>query len=156
MSLYCGHCGSQSHFTLDCAKKHLTFVPPPEKEPVFELKPRWPGAPKICTFANLPAFETATAMLNYNGLFGTKIDKKWKCKVCKGWHYLATPRSPSGDSSGHSRRSGPIPGYVKYFRRASSVQISRMGDLQISKTEPKKKVELPRKEKVKSKEGNLL
>lgn len=155
MSFYCGHCGSQNHLTNDCSKKHLTFIPPKEeeperavkpekeKEPIFELKLRWPGAPKICTFANLPAFETQKEMDKFHGQFHTTIRHKWKCDACNCWHYITEFKSE-------------IPANCRYFKRAASIQTSRMDFLPMQKEEPKKRVELPRKPKVKSKERELI
>lgn len=73
---------------------------------LFEPKPRWLGAPKICLKENLPAFETwkkADAFHEANSP-GSRYVRQWQCSFCDCWHYLAKPRPPSGDSSGSSRR----------------------------------------------------
>lgn len=67
--------------------------------------PRWPGGPEICTLENLPRFETwkeAEAFHEKNAP-GARIIRKGVCKFCGGWHYVAKPRPPSGDSSGTGR-----------------------------------------------------
>lgn len=96
MSFWCKHCGSRNHLAFDCSKKHLTYQPtaeeagelkakepkpeppkPSEPEPMFEAKPRFKGCPPICTFANLPSFETEVKAIKWASQFeGHSVKKK--------------------------------------------------------------------------------
>jgi hypothetical protein len=59
---------------------------------------RWPGAPPVCTKANLPAFATAKEAVDFNESNGhPPILKSWRCRACGGWHYYSGAR---GDSNG--------------------------------------------------------
>lgn len=67
--------------------------------------PRWPGGPKICKAENLPAFQTVKEMAAFHdSLPGVKTLTVKLCPVCDCYHAYTKPRSPSGDSSGSSRR----------------------------------------------------
>lgn len=71
---------------------------------VFEPKPRWPGAPKICIKENLPAFESEAKLKKYaNELPAMSIVDTWKCEHCGWLHYHESMRPPSGSSAGKSR-----------------------------------------------------
>jgi hypothetical protein len=78
-------------------------------EQKFEEKPRWPGAPKICLHANLPAFLTWGDASAFNDSLGSKaIQLKWNCWFCGYWHYWSKESAPAGQSSGTTRES-PVP-----------------------------------------------
>jgi hypothetical protein len=73
---------------------------------LFEEKPRWPGAPKICIEKNLPAFETRTDLDTYMNRYaptGFVIVRLGKCPACKRWHRWAIHEGPSGGSNGDTR-----------------------------------------------------
>lgn len=70
-------------------------------------KARWPGGPKICSVANLPAFETEGALrafLKANGP-SCKVVKEWQCEACGHWHAKTRAPDPAGGSSGTGRGS---------------------------------------------------
>ena len=76
-------------------------------KPVFELKPRWAGAPPICLKARLPAFPTKEAYQYWherNGP-GVIVKRVWLCDWCNHYHADTVAPSPSGDSSGTGRGS---------------------------------------------------
>jgi len=56
---------------------------------VFEDQLRWPGAPPICLYENLPAFLDRSEMLQFHDDTNpsTTITLYWRCKVCKHLHY---------------------------------------------------------------------
>lgn len=70
--------------------------------------PRWPGGPPICPAANLPAFPDEAASLRFHETNspGSRVYRRWQCRQCGRWHYLALPCSPAGDSSGKAHRGG--------------------------------------------------
>jgi len=58
--------------------------------------PRWPGGPKICIVANLPAFETEADAMQFNGgEHPLPVLARWQCQSCGGWHYWSTSRTDS-------------------------------------------------------------
>lgn len=69
--------------------------------------PRWPNGPQICSVVNLPAFETEAELDKFNAANGPscKVDRKWLCEHCEGWHCDVTAPDPSGGSSGTGRSS---------------------------------------------------
>lgn len=68
--------------------------------------PRWKGGPPICPDENLPAFVDATEAKGFHARCcpGSRVTRSWHCRFCGHIHFEAKPRSPSGDSSGSSRR----------------------------------------------------
>lgn len=70
------------------------------------LSPRWPGAPPICETHNLPCFESREDAYVYIARYcpGAKVFRMGTCSSTGKIHFCAKPRSPSGDSSGSSRR----------------------------------------------------
>lgn len=73
-------------------------------EEIFEKKPRWPGAPKICIYENMLAFETEKELNAFNDTCASpQIVEKWICKACGCYHYVAKPTPPAGASSGTGR-----------------------------------------------------
>ena len=76
---------------------------------LFEKKPRWIGAPKICIYENRPAFKTEKEMKAFqdaNNPSGSML-LKWECGICKHWHYQAAVPAPAGSSSGNARAFTP-------------------------------------------------
>lgn len=76
-------------------------------KPVFEAKPRWPGAPPICLKARLPAFLTREDYNRWherNGP-GCTVKRVWKCDYCQHWHADTVAPDPTGGSSGTGRSS---------------------------------------------------
>lgn len=66
-------------------------------------EPLWPGGPPICSFSNLPAFETESELKAFmDQHFGSAL-AKWRCIYCQCWHYWAKPHPPSGSSNGDER-----------------------------------------------------
>ena len=59
----------------------------------FLDSPRWPGGPRICIVANLPAFETEGEARHFNVSNGPEhpalILSMWQCSSCNGFHYWA-------------------------------------------------------------------
>ncbi len=120
---WCGRCGSRNHKEYDCtttgqyvptatdlaslqedpgpapepgiaAKVQVASVP----EPVFEVKPRWPGAPLLCTAANLFSFADEAGVAKWrarNCLHGS-VRRVWECKDCGGVHYESVPMQENG------------------------------------------------------------
>lgn len=83
---------------------------------IFEINPRWPDAPPICIYENLPAFKTEKELSNYKDSSNplTSIYEKWKCEKCGCYHYLASGPAPAGASSGNARSFTPqVPQYRK-------------------------------------------
>lgn len=76
---------------------------------LFESKPRWPGAPKICLAANLPAFATRKEMKTFQDAHCGSALKQWECDACGCFHYDAKPHAPAGGSSGNERRAANCP-----------------------------------------------
>ncbi len=56
---------------------------------LFESKPRWIGAPKICIAENLPAFKDEKELGKFveTNSPGANISEKWKCDICGHWHF---------------------------------------------------------------------
>lgn len=73
----------------------------------FEAKPRWPGAPRICRTANLPAFDTLADYAKWEGANcpNTKVIFKWKCSRCGCYHVWSVGGDPAGSSGGTGRSS---------------------------------------------------
>lgn len=86
---------------------------------LFESKPRWPGAPKICVFENLPAFEDDRALKAFNETCGDHgVLLKWRCTSCGCLHFYADPPAPAGGSSGTKRvYVHPVPRSAREFQR---------------------------------------
>lgn len=83
---------------------------------MFEETPRWPGAPPVCLYENLPAFASIddTKLYQDANCPGVKIGETWQCGRCGIWHFTATDYPPSGSSSGNQRPSkAPVPRYKK-------------------------------------------
>lgn len=60
---------------------------------IFEPFLRWPGAPRTCLHANLPAFDTLAAMNTFfekNGPSCKKV-RAWKCGACGKYHMETKP-----------------------------------------------------------------
>jgi len=71
----------------------------------FLNPPRWPGGPKICIVANLPAFETEADAIASNERNGhLPILVRWHCKSCGGFHQFVTGYPT--DSNGAYRSEG--------------------------------------------------
>ena len=71
----------------------------PRSASLFEAVPRWPGAPKVCEYENLPAFDSAkdaAAFLREVSPNQHAIEQ-WECPVCGKWHML-TGSPPIGHS----------------------------------------------------------
>lgn len=68
-------------------------------------KPRWPGGPKICPLANLPAFTTSDALRSFlkNNGPSCKVVLEWECTGCGHWHAETSAPDPAGASSGNGR-----------------------------------------------------
>ena len=150
---YCLRCGSLNHSEFDCTKPPgTTFTPPPASPaaaaapapasvlptpdpplaapgPVFEAGERYRGCPPICTSANLPHFKTEDELNRWRTMperDGHKLQKKWACRACGGWHYLARPRGPSGSSSDTERDSQyPHPNFRPFMTEATRQRIDR-------------------------------
>lgn len=75
--------------------------------PLFEAKPRWPGAPPICIATNRLAHKSKEAWQEFydTNCPRLKIIKLWVCEVCGCWHSIGVAPDPSGDSSGTGRSS---------------------------------------------------
>lgn len=105
----CEFCGSPNHASFDCSKRAGRPVATPEapKVQVFEDKPRWPGAPRICALANLPAFMDRAEAMDFHERVGpgNHVLKVWECQHCGQVHYSIRPRAPTGESSGSGRDS---------------------------------------------------
>jgi len=78
-------------------------------DPLFEPIPRWPGAPPICTYENLPAFDDLGQAQKYAeaNCGSCSIYLKWTCPSCKKLHVAITPPAVSGGSSGNARAFTP-------------------------------------------------
>ena len=85
---------------------------------LFEIKPRWPNAPLICKYENLPAFNSVDILLRYHeqNCPAAKITEKWLCEACKSYHFIAIPPQPAGTTSGTAREF--IPRTPRYKREA--------------------------------------
>lgn len=74
----------------------------------LEKKLRWPKAPQICTYENLPAFANAKDLKKYfEELPSVSVVRTWECEKCEGLHALTKPPSPAGQSSGAGRSYEP-------------------------------------------------
>lgn len=78
-----------------------------KRKDLFEAKPRWPGAPKMCLHANLPAFKTTKDWDQFHATNspGNKVVRVWLCEVCEHWHAWTIACDPAGGSSGTGRSS---------------------------------------------------
>lgn len=84
--------------------------------PRFEAVPRWPGAPPICEYENLPAFKDEKQLNQFKEANSpaTSIYEKWFCEKCEHWHFLASGPAPAGMSSGTGRAFTPtVPRYLQ-------------------------------------------
>lgn len=79
---------------------------------IFESTPRWPGAPRICLEANLPAFDTPGDAKDWfeTRAPGVHMESPKLCMFCGLFHCGSAARGPAGESSGSSR-------YQKHKRR---------------------------------------
>jgi hypothetical protein len=93
---------------------------------IFESKPRWQGAPKICIAANLPAFATRKEMKAFQNANASSAVAEWECDACGCFHYDAKPPAPAGSSSGNERRRFPDAerDEVTQWRRERSKRIA--------------------------------
>lgn len=69
----------------------------PRSADLFEQGERWPGAPKVCEYENLLAFDSPkelAAFLTANAPAMYAMEK-WQCPVCGKWHML-TGQPPVG------------------------------------------------------------
>ena len=57
-------------------------------EPVFEPKPRWKGAPKVCTATNLLAHDSEKTLKKFLATCGgsMSVEKQWVCEACGKVH----------------------------------------------------------------------
>lgn len=78
-----------------------------KKAQLFETKPRWLGAPKICIAANLPAFDSPADWEKFHAANspGNSVKRMWQCEACGKWHVWTVACDPSGASSGTGRSS---------------------------------------------------
>lgn len=129
MSALCQNCGSPNHYTHDCSKPPGSWTPPPaparpaakpapqtvpEAEDAPQTPsgvgeqaldpPRWPGGPRMCPAANLPAFEDERERGRHETP-GSKVLLKFRCRGCGLLHYYAGGHDPAGHSSGSTRTS---------------------------------------------------
>lgn len=88
------------------------------------LKPRWPGGPKICPAANLPAFETMAGWRAFHAKNGPscKVIREWICDHCGHWHAETTAPDPTGGSSGQGRSSKGGEPETLWFRNATAYE----------------------------------
>jgi hypothetical protein len=70
-------------------------------------KPRWPGGPKICPTANLPAFTSKDGLSRFLKANGPscKVLREYLCESCGHWHAHTSAPDPAGGSSGNGRSS---------------------------------------------------
>lgn len=75
--------------------------------PLFEDKPRWPGAPRVCLATNMLAFETLAAWEKFHRENGPscKVRRVWRCETCGRYHADTVAPDPAGGSSGTGRSS---------------------------------------------------
>jgi rubredoxin len=80
----------------------------------FLSPPRWQNGPQICTFENLPAFESKDLVKKYQATECPmcSIIETWQCAKCGLFHFTSAPPPVSGGSSGNSRTfADPKPKY---------------------------------------------
>lgn len=67
--------------------------------------PRFRGAPPQCVKANLPSFESETALREWMEKNSPRclIRYVWQCESCGGFHADVGAPDPAGDSSGTGR-----------------------------------------------------
>jgi len=72
---------------------------------LFEPKPRWPGGPRQCVAANLPAFDTRAELSAFKKANGPScfVLAVWKCEACGCYHAKTAAPDPSGHTSGTTR-----------------------------------------------------
>lgn len=120
MNYSCTNCGSLNHRADVCNKPKGEWTPPPapeaplepEKrvaavldaatavlEPVLEAKPRWPGAPPVCSAENRMCFDGEAAIAGYfkKSCPSARTDRVWRCKACGFTHYECHTAPPSQD-----------------------------------------------------------
>ena len=172
--MFCTNCGSRNHGAYDCTKperetplpvpveappapqlvsdkKPVALNPVVELEPVFELHPRWPGAPAICTAENLPAFKDEASLRAYHDryCYGTSLKKTWKCNQCGMWHFHGQAPSPTSDRP--VRGQYPRQSFVPFVRRGYWQSRAPQSELPKRQVESKDRtVELPREAKDKA------
>lgn len=75
----------------------------------FESKPRWPGAPPICTATNLIAFDTEKDCAKFLSSLGDHMPMlaRWQCKKCWKWHFWST--APTDTNGGGLAGSTELP-----------------------------------------------
>jgi len=72
----------------------------PRGADLFEPVPRWAGAPRVCVYENLLAFDSAKEMGGFLKQDAPSMYaiKQWECPVCGKWHML-TGQPPVGHKS---------------------------------------------------------
>ena len=92
---------------------------------IFEPKPRWTGAPRMCELSNLPSFETQKDAITFHekscGL-STLIVFAWLCDWCKGWHYWAEAPAPTIETRRHN---GDAPERIETLARRARAWLLR-------------------------------
>lgn len=91
---------------------------------IFEAAHRWPGAPPVCVYENLPAFESTDAVNDYRALYcpSVTVFDVWLCQRCNRWHFTATEMPGSGASSGTARKcKEPVPRYKNPLYKENAV-----------------------------------
>lgn len=85
--------------------------------------PRWPGGPRICPVANLPAFQIWADAAEFLDALHGSAKVKWICRHCEHWHFWGDPNSyaPAGQTSGTCRAS-KIPAAVVELMNDSKIK----------------------------------
>lgn len=80
---------------------------------VFEPNPRWPGAPRICVEANLPAFDTPADAAAYRKQHcpSSHVLVEWQCRVCRCWHFWAA--EPGNTNGEHRAGAHDLPRQIR-------------------------------------------
>jgi hypothetical protein len=86
--------------------------------------PRWPGGPRICVAANLPAFETVAEARDITRTNeGDSLKESWTCTVCGMIHATYKARPPSGATSGSGRVESEL---GPSMRHAMSLRVLKL------------------------------
>ena len=77
----------------------------PRSANLFEAGERWKGAPKVCEYENLLAFDSTKSMAGFLKFSAPSVSviHRWKCPVCAMWHMQTGAPAPSGTTSGTQR-----------------------------------------------------